>query len=88
LLNFLSVSDYGTKLILKREVSEIFVNNYNPFWMEADDDNLFSSTFNQFWGNEKIIRKFLGTNDGKCGKCQMYPSINDLRSIKVEVPDR
>ena len=38
-----------------------------------DDDNLFSSTFNQFWGKEKIIRKFLGTNDGKCGKCQMYP---------------
>ena len=54
-----------------------------------DDDNLFSSTFKQFWGKEKIIRKFLGTNNGKCEKCQMYPSINDqnFQSIKVEVPD-
>ena len=36
----LSVSDYGTKLILKREVNEIFVNNYNPFWMEAWNANM------------------------------------------------
>ena len=36
----LSISDYGTKLILKREVSEMFVNNYNPFWMEAWNANM------------------------------------------------
>ena len=54
-----------------------------------DDDEIFSSTFTQFWGKEKIIRKFLGTNDGKCGKCQMYPSIKEQNflSIKVDVPD-
>ena len=36
----LSITDYGTKLILKREVNEIFVNNYNPFWMEAWNANM------------------------------------------------
>ena len=54
-----------------------------------DDDEIFSSTFTQFWGKEKIIRKFLATNDGKCSKCQMYPSIKEQNflSIKVDVPD-
>ena len=31
---------YGTKVILEREVSEIFVNNYNPHWMEAWNANM------------------------------------------------
>ena len=26
---------YGTKVILQRDVCEMFVNNYNPHWMEA-----------------------------------------------------
>ena len=54
-----------------------------------DDDNLFSSTFKNFWGKEKIIRKFLSTNDGKCMKCQVYPSIKEQNflTMKLEVPD-
>jgi hypothetical protein len=31
---------YGTKVILEREVCEIFVNNYNPHWMEAWNANM------------------------------------------------
>ena len=31
---------YGTRVILEREVCEIYVNNYNPHWMEAWNANL------------------------------------------------
>ena len=31
---------YETRVILEREVSEIFVNNYNPHWMEAWNANM------------------------------------------------
>ena len=31
---------YGTRVILQRDVCEIFVNNYNPHWMEAWNGNM------------------------------------------------
>ena len=36
----LTVCDYGTKVILKRNVPDIFVNNYNPHWMLAWNGNM------------------------------------------------
>ena len=36
----LSVCDYGSKLMLKRRVREIAVNNYNPFWMLVFNANM------------------------------------------------
>ena len=36
----LSICECGTKAILKRDVDEIFINNYNPHWMEAWDGNM------------------------------------------------
>ena len=36
----LSICENGTKAILKRDVDEIFVNNYNPHWMEAWNGNM------------------------------------------------
>ena len=37
---FLSISTYGTKVIMKRSPKDIFVNNYNPFWMLAWNGNM------------------------------------------------
>jgi hypothetical protein len=31
---------YGTRVVLQRDVCEIFVNNYNPIWMEAWNANM------------------------------------------------
>ena len=36
----LTFCDYGTKIVMQREVDEIYVNNYNPNWMEAWDGNM------------------------------------------------
>ena len=40
----------------------------------SDDDGLFSSIMKQFWGEEKITRKYLATPDGKSLKCLIYPA--------------
>ena len=54
----------------------------------TDDDGLFSPIVKLFWGKEKIIRKYLGTNDGKCSKCSMYPAVSEQNflTLKIEVP--
>ena len=36
----LSICECGTRAILKRDVDEIFINNYNPHWMEAWNGNM------------------------------------------------
>ena len=36
----LSVCDHGTKVVLKRNIQDIFVNNFNPDWMIAWDENM------------------------------------------------
>ena len=36
----LSFCEYGTKIILRRRIDEVFVNNYNPHWMEAWQGNM------------------------------------------------
>ena len=36
----LSICDYGTNVILERTVQEVFVNNYNPVWMDCWDGNM------------------------------------------------
>ena len=36
----LSISEYGTNVILERTVQEVFVNNYNPVWMDCWDGNM------------------------------------------------
>ena len=36
----LSVSDHGTKVVLKRRMKDILVNNYNPDWMLAWDGKM------------------------------------------------
>ena len=36
----LSVCSHGTKVVLKRELQDIFVNNYNAHWMVAWDGNM------------------------------------------------
>ena len=53
-----------------------------------DDDGLFSPVVNCFWGEEKIIRKYLATTDGKCTKCSLYPAVSNQRflTLKIEVP--
>ena len=38
--NALSISDKGTKIVLKRRVSEILVNNYNEEWLRAWNGNM------------------------------------------------
>jgi hypothetical protein len=54
----------------------------------TDDDGLFSPIVKLFWGKEKIIRKYLATNDGKCANCSMYPAVSDQKflTLKIEVP--
>jgi hypothetical protein len=44
-----------------------------------DDDGLFSTIFQDFWGKE----------DGKCNKCQMYPSVKEenFLTVKLKVPE-
>ena len=36
----LSVCDHGTKVVLKRNIQDIFINNFNPDWMIAWDGNM------------------------------------------------
>ena len=36
----LSFCDYGTNVILERDVKDVYINNYNPFWMLAWDGNM------------------------------------------------
>ena len=36
----LSICDYGTRVVLERRVCEVFVNNYNPLWMDCWDANM------------------------------------------------
>ena len=36
----LSFCEYGTRIVLQRHIDEIFVNNYNPHWMEAWQGNM------------------------------------------------
>ena len=36
----LSICDYGTSVILERTVEEVFINNYNPVWMDCWDGNM------------------------------------------------
>ena len=38
--NALSVSDRGMKIVLRRKVSEIMVNNYNEEWIRAWNGNM------------------------------------------------
>ena len=54
----------------------------------TDDDGLFSPIVKRFWGKEKIIRKYLATNDGKCAKCSLYPAVSNQNflTLKIEVP--
>ena len=40
----------GCKLHLKRDIDEIFINNYNPEWLEAWDSNIDISLVSDFYG--------------------------------------
>jgi hypothetical protein len=53
-----------------------------------DDDGLFTPIIHEFWGKEVTVRKFVDTPDGKCNKCQMYPSVSEDKflTVKLKVP--
>jgi hypothetical protein len=55
----------------------------------TDDDGLFSPIIQQFWGKETIVRKFLHTNNGKCEKCALFPSVRDQNflSLQFDIPN-
>ena len=40
----------GSTTLLRRDIDEIFVNNYNPEWIEAWDANIDLSVVNDFFG--------------------------------------
>ena len=40
----------GCKMYLKRDIDEIFINNYNPEWLEAWDSNIDISIVSDFYG--------------------------------------
>ena len=40
----------GCKIYLKRDIDEIFINNYNPEWLEAWDSNIDISLVSDFHG--------------------------------------
>ena len=40
----------GCKLYLRRDIDEIFINNYNPEWLESWDSNIDISLVSDFYG--------------------------------------
>ena len=54
-----------------------------------DDDGLFSTIIHDFWGKEVSVRKYAYTQDGKCNKCQLYPSVKEdnFLTVKLKVPE-
>ena len=46
----LSICDYGTNVILERTVQEVFVNNYNPIWMDIWDGNMDIALCTDYFG--------------------------------------
>ena len=54
-----------------------------------DDDGLFSTIIHGFWGKEVSVRKYVDTQDGKCNKCQLYPSVKEenFLTVKLKVPE-
>ena len=56
---------------------------------EIQDDGLFSKIIHDFWGKEVSVRKFVDTQDGKCNKCQLYPSVQEenFLTVKLKVPE-
>ena len=54
-----------------------------------DDDGLFTTVLHNFWGKEVAVRKFVDTPEGKCNKCQMYPSLREDKflTVKLKVPE-
>jgi hypothetical protein len=39
-----------------------------------DDEGLFFSIIENFWGQEVTVRKFVDTPNGRCVACHLYPS--------------
>ena len=54
-----------------------------------DDDGLITPILEAFWGKEVTVRKFVDTEDGRCVRCQMYPSYSEDKflTLKIQVPD-
>ena len=54
-----------------------------------DDEGLFSSIIEHFWGQEVTVRKFVDTPNGRCVGCQLYPSYKEEKflTLKIQVPE-
>ena len=54
-----------------------------------DEEGLFSSIIEHFWGKEVTVRKFVDTPNGKCVRCQLYPSHREEKflTLKIQVPE-
>ena len=54
-----------------------------------DDDGLITPILENFWGKEVTLRKFVDTEDGRCVRCQMYPSYSEDKflTLKIQVPE-
>jgi hypothetical protein len=50
---------------------------------------LITPILENFWGKEVTLRKFVDTEDGRCVRCQMYPSYSEDKflTLKIQVPE-
>ena len=61
--NALAVSDIGYRLILERDVDEIFVNNYNEEWIINWDGNIDIAFCFDFFAVITYISDYYGKDD-------------------------
>ena len=45
--------------------------------------------FREFWGRDKIEKKFCNNREGSCGKCKLFPRVEEenFNSIQINIPD-
>jgi hypothetical protein len=59
----LSQNSHGTSIILKRNMNEIYVNNYNPEWLKAWDGNLDLQVCLDYYAVLTYITEYYSKND-------------------------
>ena len=55
---YLAMSRTGVKVVLQRDIGEIYVNTYNPLWLEMWDGNMDLSPVKDFFGVVTYITEY------------------------------
>ena len=73
----------------QQDAEEFLRTLIEQLMVELPAGHYFLPSLQSFWGEEKNIRKFLDTPDGKCPRCMTYPGSSEepFFTMKVKVLD-